>query len=56
MDKLNPFRANHRLVARASRARDPNTAKAEPARSAFSETKMVEKRVPSITSVAHFSR
>jgi pimeloyl-ACP methyl ester carboxylesterase len=42
MDRLNPFRANHRLVVRASRARDPNTAKAEPARSVFSETKMVE--------------
>ena len=43
MDKLNPFRANRRLVARAARARDPNTAKAEPARSAvFSEIKMVE--------------
>jgi len=42
MDKLNPFRANHRLVARASRARDPNTANAKPARSVFSEIKMVE--------------
>jgi poly(3-hydroxyalkanoate) depolymerase len=42
MDRLNPFRANHRLVVRASRARDPNTAKAESARSVFSETKMVE--------------
>ena len=39
MDRLNAFRANQR----ASRARDPNTAKAEPgARPVFSETKMVE--------------
>jgi poly(3-hydroxyalkanoate) depolymerase len=37
MDKLNPFRANRRLVAR-----DPNAAEAVPARSVFSEIKMVE--------------
>jgi poly(3-hydroxyalkanoate) depolymerase len=43
MYRLNPFRANHRLLARASRARHPNTAEAAPARFAvFNEIKMVE--------------